>query len=251
MGSVEKANELRALHEASELLVLANVWDVSSARTVADLPGCRAIATASHSIAEAHGFEDGENIPRELMLAAVGRIAEAVDLPVSADLEAGYGNVDGTIRGAIAAGAVGANLEDEMRPLVESVAAVRAAMAAAEAEGVPFVLNARTDAYLMGEGRDPAQVLSDAIERGQAFLDEGATCVFVPGVSDLVVVGQLVDGIGVGKVSLLARRGGPSMADLARLGVARVSCGPWTQQVAMAALAEVGATLLAGGSFPA
>ena len=116
---------------------------------------------------------------------------------------------------------------------------------------MPFVLNARTDAYLMGSGRDPAQVLSDAIERGLAFLDEGAACVFVPGVSDPVVVSQLVDGIGVGKVSLLARRGGPSMADIARLGVASVSCGPWTQQVAMAALADVGATLLAGGAFPA
>lgn len=251
MGSVEQANELRALHEASELLVLVNVWDVISARTVAELPGCRAIATASHSIAEAHGFDDGENIPRDLMLAAIQRIAAAVDLPVTADLEAGYGDVDGTIRAAIAAGAVGANLEDEMRPMAESVAAVREAIAAAAAEGVPFVLNARTDAYLLGEGRDPAEVLSDAIERGQAFLDEGAACVFVPGASDPTVIGQLVDGIGVGKVSLLAHRGGPSMAELARLGVARVSCGPWPQQVAMAALAQVGATLFAGGAFPA
>ena len=248
---VGKAVELKALHDAPELLVLLNVWDVTSARTVAALPGCRALATASHSIAGAHGFEDGQNIPLDLMLAAVERIVAAVDLPVTADLEAGYGDVATTIRRAIAVGAVGANLEDGMRPLAESVAAVRAVTAAAEAERVPFVLNARTDAYLMAGDRDPAEVLADAIERGQAFLDAGAACVFVPGVSDPVVVSQLVDGIGVGKVSLLARRGGPSMADIARLGVARVSCGPWGQHVAMEALADVGTALYAGGGFPA
>jgi 2-methylisocitrate lyase-like PEP mutase family enzyme len=251
MSQVDQAIQLKALHDATDLLVLVNVWDVASARTVAGLAGCRAIATASHSIAEAHGYEDGENIPLDLMLAAVERIATAVDLPVTADLEAGYGDVDTTIRRAIQVGAVGANLEDEMRPLGDAVSAVRAAIGAGEAEGVPFVLNARTDAYLMAGDRDPAEVLADAIERGQAFLDEGASCVFVPGVGDPNTIAQLVDGIGVGKVSVIARRGGLTMTDLARLGVARVSCGPWTQQLAMEAVAEVGATLFAGGGFPA
>jgi 2-methylisocitrate lyase-like PEP mutase family enzyme len=251
MSLVDRATTLAALHESSELLVLVNVWDVSSARTIAALPGTRAIATASHSIAEAHGFEDGQHIPLDLMLAAVERIAAAVDLPVTADLEAGYGDVGTTIRRAIGVGAVGANIEDEMRPLTEAVAAVRDAVAAGAAEGVPFVLNARTDAYLMAGDRDRAEVLADAIERGQAFLEEGATCVFVPGAHDATTIAQLVDGIGVGKVSVLAHRGGASMADLARLGVARVSCGPWGQQRAMAALADVAATLLAGGAFPA
>jgi len=251
MSQVDQAIQLKALHDATDLLVLVNVWDVASARTVAGLAGCRAIATASHSIAEAHGYEDGENIPLDLMLAAVGRIVAAVDLPVTADLEAGYGDVGTTVRRAIEIGAVGANLEDEMRPLGDAVAAVRAAIGAGEAEGVPFVLNARTDAYLMAGDRDAAEVLADAIERGQAFLDEGAACVFVPGVGDPNTIAQLVDGIGVGKVSVIARRGGLTMAELARLGVARVSCGPWTQQLAMEAVAEVGATLFAGGAFPA
>src|SRR5436305_776795 len=138
---VNKAEQLKALHEAEDVLVLVNVWDVATARTLAGLPGTRALATASHSIAEAHGYEDGEHIPFDLMLAAVERIVRAVDLPVTADLEAGYGDVDRTIRAAIGVGAVGANLEDGMRPFAESVAAVRQAMAAAEAEGVPFVLN--------------------------------------------------------------------------------------------------------------
>jgi 2-methylisocitrate lyase-like PEP mutase family enzyme len=251
MSQVDQAIQLKALHDATDLLVLVNVWDVTSARTVAGLAGCRAIATASHSIAEAHGYADGENIPLDLMLAAVERIVTAVDLPVTADLEAGYGDVGTTIRRAIEVGAVGANLEDEMRPLGDAVAAVRAAISAGEAEGVPFVLNARTDAYLMAGERDPAEVLADAIERGQAFLDEGAACVFVPGVGDPNTIAQLVDGIGVGKVSVIARRGGLTMAELARLGVARVSCGPWTQHLAMEAVAEVGATLFAGGAFPA
>ena len=99
------------------LLVLVNVWDAVTARLVAELPGCRALATASHSIAEAHGYRDGEQIPRDLMIEAVGRIAAAVELPVSADLEAGYGDVGETVRRAIAVGAVGANIEDRMRPL--------------------------------------------------------------------------------------------------------------------------------------
>jgi 2-methylisocitrate lyase-like PEP mutase family enzyme len=250
MGMVEKATELRALHDADELLVVVNVWDVASARTVAALPGCRALATASHSIAESHGYEDGENIPLDLMLAAVGRIAAATDLPVSADLEAGYGDVDRTIRAAIGVGAVGANLEDEMRPLAEAAAAVRAAVSAAEAEGVPFALNARTDAYLMAGDRDPAQVLADAVGRGRAFLEEGATCVFVPGVTDLAEILLLVEGIGVRKVSVLTRPGGPTTAELSALGVARVSCGPYSQRAALRTLADVGTALLSGGGFP-
>jgi 2-methylisocitrate lyase-like PEP mutase family enzyme len=248
---MNKAEDFKALHDAQDLLVLVNVWDVATAHTVAGLPGTRALATASHSIAEAHGYEDGENIPVDLMLAAVARIVAAVDLPVTADLEAGYGDVDRTIRAAIGVGAVGANLEDEMRPFAESVAAVREAMVAAEAEGVPFVLNARTDAYLLAGDRDPAQVLADAVERGRAFLDQGASCVFVPGVADPGVIAQLVDGIGVRKVSVISRRGGPTMAELQALGVARCSCGPYPQIYVLEALAELGTTLLSGGGFPA
>ena len=176
-----KAARLLQLHLDPELLVLVNVWDVISARVVAGLPGCTALATASHSIAASQGYPDGEQIPLEEMIAAVGRIAAAVDLPVSADLEAGYGNAGETVRRAIGAGAVGGNIEDQMRPLEDAVAAVSAAVKAGEAEGVPFVLNARTDAFMLAAGRDPASVLEDAIERGRAFLEAGASCVFVPG----------------------------------------------------------------------
>jgi 2-methylisocitrate lyase-like PEP mutase family enzyme len=246
----EKAAELLRLHTDPELLVMVNVWDVASARVVAALPGCRALATASYSIAASLGYPDGEQLPVTEMIAAVGRIAAAVPLPVSADLEAGYGDVDSTVRAAIGVGVVGANIEDQLRPLPEAVAAVAAAVRAGQAEGVDFVLNARTDAYLEGGDREPAVVLADAVERGRAFLDAGASCVFVPGRLDADTVARLVEGIGRQRVSVLAGPGTPSGAELAELGVARVSYGPWTQRVALTALADAGAELLAGGSLP-
>ena len=246
----DRAVELRRLHTDAELLVLVNVWDVASAKVVAALPGCRALATASHSIAASFGYPDGEHIPVELMIEAVGRIAAAVPLPVTADLEAGYGDVAETVRKAIGVGVVGANIEDELRPLGEAVAGVRAAVRAGEAEGVPFVLNARTDAYLLAGDRDPAQVLADAIERGRAFLDAGAACVFVPGRLDAATVRQLVEGIGERRVSILGLPGTPEPRELAELGVARVSFGPWSQRVAMTSLADVGAELLSGAGLP-
>ena len=129
-----------------------------------------------------YGYDDGENIPRDLMLEAVGRVVDAVELPVTADLEAGYGDAAETVRRAIALGVVGANIEDQMKPLAEAVGVVESVMRAAVAEGVPdFVLNARTDAFLRAGDRDPQAVLADAIERGRAFLDAGAPVVFVPG----------------------------------------------------------------------
>lgn len=250
MPPSDKAAELLRLHTDPELLVVVNIWDVVSAKVVADLPGARALATASHSIAASHGYPDGERIPLGLMIAAIERIAAAVDLPVSADLEAGYGDAGRTVRRAIGAGAVGGNLEDEMRPLADAVAAVDSAVKAGAAEGVPFVLNARTDAYLKAGDRDREQVLADAIERGRAFLDAGAACVFVPGKLDATTVGRLVEGIGQRKLSVIAVPGSPPQSELAALGVARVSFGPWTQRAVLGALAALGANLLGGGALP-
>ncbi len=250
MTPPEKAAELLRLHAAPELLVLVNVWDVASARTVAAQPGCQAIATASHSIAATFGYPDGERIPADLMLDMVARIAAAVDLPVTADLEAGYGDVATTIHRAIAVGVVGANLEDQMCPLPAAVAAVRAAVKAAEQEGVSFVLNARTDAYLLAGDRDRAEILADALERGKAFLDAGASCVFVPGRLDADTIGALVDGLGQRTVSILGLPGTPPPSELAALGVARVSYGPIPQRLVLAELARTATTLLSGGALP-
>lgn len=246
----DRAAELRRLHTDPELLVMVNVWDVASAAVVAGLPGCRALATASYSIAAAYGYPDGEQLPLEMMLAATGRIVSAVSVPVSADLEGGYRDVDATVRQAIGVGVVGGNIEDGMCPFAEAVGRVEAVVRAAEAERVPFVLNARTDAFLLAGDRDPAAVLADAIARGRAFLAAGADCVFVPGLLSAATVTELVAGIGFGKLSVLAVPGSATLAELTSLGVARVSYGPWTQRVALTALADAGAALLAGGSLP-
>lgn len=249
MTTQDKAAELLRLHRHPELLVLVNVWDVASARAVAAQPGCAALATASAAIAASFGYPDGEQIPVDLMLDMIGRIAGSVGLPVTADLEAGYGDVGSTVRRAIAAGVVGGNLEDEMRALPEAVSAVESAVAAAQQEGVEFVLNARTDAFLTAAGRNPTDVLADAIERGRAFLAAGASCVFVPGRLDAETIGALVDGLGERRLSILGFPGTPPPAELVALGVARVSYGPFPQRLALEGLGELAAGLLAGGSL--
>lgn len=251
MTQHEKAAALLALHEDPDLLVLVNAWDVASAQAVAAQPGCRAIATASHAIAAMYGYEDGEHIPVELTLDMTARIAAAVQLPVTADLEAGYGDVAGTIRRVIAAGAVGGNLEDEMKPFDDAVAAVRTACETAESEGVAFVLNARTDAFLRAGDRDPGEVLADAIERGRAFLDAGAACVFVPGELDADTIGKLVGGLGQRKISVLGFPGTPPPSELAELGVARVSYGPFPQLAMLDSLGGLAGRLLSGEPLPA
>jgi 2-methylisocitrate lyase-like PEP mutase family enzyme len=250
--SVEnKAAELLRLHTDPTLLTVVNVWDSISAKVVADTPGTAALATASHSIAASWGYEDGENIPVDTMIEAVGRIVEATTLPVSADLEGGYGDAPGTIRKAIGVGVVGANIEDQMRPLEEAVAGVKAIMDAAISEGVPdFVLNARTDAFLKAGDRDPADVLAEAVERGKAYLDAGAPVVFVPGQLDEEQISTLVDAFGPQRLTVIGVPGIPSLARLEELGVARVSYGPMSQRVALTALQELVEDIHNGGGVP-
>jgi 2-methylisocitrate lyase-like PEP mutase family enzyme len=251
-GLAARARRLEELHRAPEVLVLPNVWDVASADVVAGA-GAQALATASHAVAASFGYEDGERIPLELHLDVVARIAAAVDLPVTMDFEAGYGDPGETARRAMDAGAAGGNLEDRMRPLPEAVAAVEAVLRAADAAGVPFVLNARTDAALRaGPDADRAAVLDEAARRGQAFLEAGAPVVFVPGVTDGEEIGELARRLGPGRLSVLAVPGHtPPAAELNALGVARVSTGPFTQRIALAALRDAAERLLAGGALPA
>ena len=257
-GQRGKADELRRLHQARELLVLVNVWDVASARVVAGSPGCRALATASASIAASLGYRDGEHLPRDQMLAALWRIASAVDVPVTADLETGYGTdaseVQDTVAEAIEAGAVGCNLEDgtrdrdaPLRPLREHAVRIAAARVAGERSQVPIVINARTDVYLARAGAE-GERLDMTVERGRAYLEAGADCVFVPGLADIATLEQIVGALG--KVSVLAGAHGPSLDELKRIGVARVSFGPGPQGVALAALREAAVRLLAGGALP-
>lgn len=199
------------------MLVLPNAWDVASARAFAAVPGCRAVATSSAAVARSLGWEDGEQTPVEEMLRVVARIAAAVDIPVTADLEAGYGDPPRTAAGAIAAGAAGMNLEDShgdgLLLVDEQVAVIRAVRGAAP----DLVLNARVDVFIEGNG-DAAE----AVERGNAYLAAGADCVY-PIDAPRDAIEKLVSGI-EGPVNILAAPG-DDLEELARLGVARVTFG--------------------------
>ena len=245
-----KAAELARLHQAPQILQLINVWDVISAKTVADLPGTKALATASHSIAASLGYDDGEKIPVAEMIEMVGRIAAATHLPVTADLESGYGNPSETVRRAIGVGVVGANIEDQMRPLPEAVTQMSSVVQAGAAEGIDFVLNARTDALLKAGGQDRSEVLAEAVARGQAFLEVGATTVFVPGLLDEHAVTTLVEAFGPQRLSVINVPGSLAPSRLQELGVARISYGPWTQRVALTALANTAKDLLSDAALP-
>lgn len=248
-----RARILLDLHTAPEILVLANVWDVVSATVVAGTDGVRALATASHSIAATFGYPDGENIPLDLHLDMVRRIVEAVDLPVTMDFEAGYGDAGETARRAIAAGVVGGNLEDQLKPLDEAVAAVEAVLRAGRDAGIDFVLNARTDAVLKAAaGSDRAVAVAEAARRGQAFLEAGAPVVFVPGVVAREEIEALVEAFGPRRLTVISVPGASLPAsELEALGVARVSTGPFTQRVALTALQDAAAAVVAGGTLPA
>jgi len=249
-SQLEKALSLEALHAAPEILRVVNVWDVVSARAIAALPTSHAIATAGHSIAASYGYPDGM-IPLDLSLGMIARIVEATDLPVAADLDDGYDEPGETVRRAIGAGVVGANVEDRLRPLAESVARVEAIVRAGEQEGVPFVLNARTDAFVRAGERPMAESIADAIERGRAYLEAGASLVFVPGILDADTTRELVAGIGERKISVIGLPGALTAGEYESLGVARISYGPMPQRVALTALQELAEDLYADGVIPA
>jgi 2-methylisocitrate lyase-like PEP mutase family enzyme len=248
-----RARTLLDLHTAPEILVLTNVWDVVSAQVVAATDGVRALATASHGIASTFGYEDGENIPLDLHLDMVGRITAAVDLPVSMDMEAGYGDPGETARRAIEIGVVGGNLEDQVKPLDEAVAAVEAVLRAGRDAGIDFVLNARTDTFVRAaEGADRGELVAEAIRRGRAYLEAGAPVVFVPRLVDREEIAAVVEGLGRNKLTLISVPGASLPArEMQELGVARVSTGPFTQRVALTALQDATIEMVRGGTLPA
>lgn len=211
------------------VLVLANVWDALSARLVADA-GATAIATTSAAVAWSLGAPDGDRLDRDAALELTARVVRAVDLPVTADLESGFGadpaGVAETIRRAIAAGAVGVNLEDGpllAHPISEQAARYAAARRAADDTGIPLYVNARVDVYLSGFG-DPGKRLDLTVERALAYLAAGVDGIFVPGVTDPATISALVERIPA-PLNILAGPGAPSVAELGRLGVARISVG--------------------------
>ena len=254
----EHAHTLADLHHAPEILRLVNVWDPITAQVITAHPHTRAVATAGHSIAASHGYPDGQHIPFELLLAALERIVRATPLPVTADLDAGFGGdpedlgrVRENVRRVVGLGVVGLNVEDRMDPLDVARARMAAVLEAAEAEGVTLVLNARTDALLKPGSAGDQEATAEAIERGRAYLALGATCVFVPGVLDADRTRALVAGIGTRRVSVIGLPGALTAEEYESLGVARISYGPMTQNVALTRLKQLADSLYGHGVIPA
>ncbi|MFD5630712.1 isocitrate lyase/phosphoenolpyruvate mutase family protein [Streptomyces sp. NPDC127072] len=251
----ETADAFRALHVPGRPLVLPNVWDTASARIVEEA-GAAAMATTSAGVAWELGSADGDMLGRARALGAVERIAAVVHVPVSADVESGYAEdaagVADTIRALLAAGAVGVNIEDALhgdgggeplRPIAEQAERIAAARAAADEAGVPLFVNARVDTFLRGVGKT-----EETLERAGAFLAAGADGVFVPGVVDPATVRALAEGI-EGPLNVMVGPGAPSVAELAALGVARISAGSGIAQAAHAVVRRAARELLDTGTY--
>jgi len=245
------------MHTAGDVLVLANVWDAASARIVEDA-GFPALATTSAGIAFAQGFPDGQKISPGEMLKAVARIAAAVGVPVTADVEAGYGSAPEdaarTARGVIEAGAVGLNFEDATgdpaRPLFDlplQLERIRAICETSRKIGVPLVLNARTDVYLAQVG-DPATRYDESLRRLSAYRDAGADCVFVPGIRDTDTMRRIVGDLKC-PVNILAVPGSPSISELAAMGVRRISLGSGPMRAAMGVVLRLVDELKTSGTY--
>lgn len=259
-----KAAQLRSMHESSahRVLVLPNAWDAASAAFMA-AAGAQAIATTSGGIAWSLGYPDGQQLTRDDMVAAVRRIADAVDafgIPVTADVEGGYGasaaDVESTVAAAAAAGAAGINLEDSQAPggplfsLELQVERIRAARTAAASAEVPaLVVNARTDVFLFQVG-EPAGRLDEVLRRASGYAEAGADCLFVPGLLDLAVLESLVAASPL-PVNAMAVPGGPSVAELAAAGVRRVSVGTCFAQAAYTLARRAAEELLSTGTYGA
>jgi len=251
----ERADALRRLHAGPGILVLPNAWDVATARLVEEA-GFPAIATTSAGVAWAAGFADGERISRDEMLEAVRRIAAGVRVPVTADVEGGYGPspeaAAETARGVIAAGAVGLNLEDgtadggllELSLHVERIQAVRVGGASG---GVPLVINARTDAFEV-KGWDAARRFAEAVRRANAYRAAGADCLFVPHVSDGETIGRLARELD-GPLNVIAGPPAPPIRELERLGVRRASLGPRVVQAALGLVRRAALELRQHGTY--
>lgn len=257
MNQLDRTALFRELHRGPQILVIANAWDAASAR-VFEHAGIRAVGTTSAGIANSNGYPDGEFMPKAAMLAAVARIVASVDVPVTADMVAGYGDrIDdlvATARDVIAAGAVGMNLEDGSDVggphLVDALLQedrIRAVRAAVDAMGVPAVINARTDAFWLKQG-DEKKRLSDSIERANRYRAAGADCLFVPGVVDQASIRTLTREID-GPVNILAVANCPPVAELQALGVRRLSVGSGPMRATMMLARHIAQELIGAGTY--
>ncbi len=253
-NQTERAETFAKLHVKGSPVILWNIWDPGSA-AVAARAGARAIATGSWSVAAAFGFADGEKLPLDLALANIRRIVATVDLPVTLDLEGGYGTtpeaVAETVTQVLATGAIGFNFEDQivggegLYPIADQVARIQAMRQAAVRAGVPAFLNARTDLFLKADAsRHDEELVDRALERAAAYAAAGASGFFVPGLIDETLIRRVCAESAL-PVNAMALGGSPSARRLAELGVARISHGPGPYRLAMKALEEAARAALA------
>ena len=257
MNQPETVAHFRQLHRRRPL-ILPNAWDAASARVI-EAAGAAAIATTSAGVSWSFGRADGQRLRREEMLQVIGNIVESVNIPVSADMESAYGSGSGkdvadTVQALVAMGVAGISLEDspgsEGQVLLapeEQAERIRVARQSAISASGDLLINARTDAYLF-QVADPKTRFAATVERARLYRRAGADCVFVPGVIDLNTVAELVKAI-EGPLNIMAMPGAPSAKQLAEIGVARISVGPWIAQAALAAAQRAARELVEQGTY--
>jgi 2-methylisocitrate lyase-like PEP mutase family enzyme len=255
-AQADRAAAFRALHLGKKPLILPNAWDVPSAR-VFEEAGFPAVATSSAGMVVSLGYPDGESIGRTEYLAATQRIVRAVSIPASADIVSGFGRtpreVATTVRRVLAAGAVGINLEDGkpsgrgLFPEIAQVRKIEAIQRVGESMGIPLVINARTDALRRGRGSDAAR-MEEAIHRSAAYRDAGADCVYPMGLTEARSIRTFVRALRC-PVNVMVRKGLPTIAELARLGVRRVSFGPSASYAALGLLERASREVRSRGTY--
>ncbi|HEY6968192.1 MAG TPA: isocitrate lyase/phosphoenolpyruvate mutase family protein [Candidatus Angelobacter sp.] len=261
MTQEEKAQRLLALHHGEDPLVLINAWDAASA-CIVEQAGFPAIASSSAAVANALGYPDGQKIPWQEMLAAITRIASAVKVPVTADIEAGFADtpeeLEKRMESVIEAGAVGVNLEDALPghgdrgplySLPDQLARIQSTRKAGNKRGIHLVINARTDAYWQA-GVTPEEALRNTLERGKPYLKAGGDCIFVPGLRDPAHIRTVVGELNA-PVNILATTGAPSIPELKQLGVKRVSYGSGPMRAAMGLLRRIAREAQTSGTYTA
>ncbi len=241
----DKARAFAALHQPGNPIVIYNIWDAGSAKTV-EAAGAPALATGSSPVASAMGYADGEVVPLDTVLMNVRRIVACISVPLSVDFEGGYAADPGTItantRRLIDAGAIGVNFEDQIvggsgvYPVAAQTARIAAVVAAGTAADVPLFVNARTDLFLKAPADQHEGLLAEAINRATAYAKAGASGLFVPGLTDPALISALIATTTL-PVNLMMSPSAPPAATLAALGAARLSHGPFPWRAQMAALA--------------
>ena len=252
----EKAEDFRALHNRKKILILPNAWDVPSAR-VFENEGFPAVATSSAGLMVSLGYPDGEVMTREEFVIAVGRIAKVLSIPLSVDIVAGFGkttkDVSTTVKAILKVGGVGINIEDfahatkTLFPIERQVMNVKQIKGLGERVGIPFVINARTDALRFGVGDDEAK-FQEALRRGIAYRDAGADCVYPMGLSEAGSIRRFVKALDF-PINVMVRKGLPAVNELENLGVARLSFGPSASYAAMGLLKRASKEVLEEGTY--